>query len=348
MKNDGLLSEYELQRLENIARNKRKLKELGIEEREPADPLSRKRTASIPIKQRTFHAIQLAPTRRSTRLSDDSQSSPKSPPSPKACAAIADRIVKKKTPKPPLMTPRTQSSVLNDNPKVMLPFSEEDLSEVEKEAFLALREWKRARGRELGYNNPCVLAHNRTLYEMIRLLPRDLDDLLVVWGISPLRASQHGDLMLSALEPFRERLLQERGASDTSSSSKCWKGDGRPHPHWVGAQRLQCLPVSEWTNRRTFCVTEYGCRACEQQGPDAPWAAQSQSLLNELAEVYGSLDACDEAGWRWFAKPNHKAFSHNHQWWPPLAFCVSFGVAQVPLGTTAARALLDNARRGAS
>jgi hypothetical protein len=31
----------------------------------------------------------------------------------------------------------------------------DDLSADEKIAFLALREWKRARGRELGYNNPC-------------------------------------------------------------------------------------------------------------------------------------------------------------------------------------------------
>eukprot|EP00493_Phyllostaurus_siculus_P010773 UN10925 len=36
----------------------------------------------------------------------------------------------------------------------------------------SLRQWKRSRGGDLGFNNPCVICHNRTLFEMVRLLPQ--------------------------------------------------------------------------------------------------------------------------------------------------------------------------------
>jgi len=175
---------------------------------------------------------------------------------------------------------------------------------------------------------------------MVRLIPRDLDDLLTVWGISPNRLSQHGGLMLAALEPFRTKLERERESLLLAGAGGTDKGDGRPHPHWVATQRKQGLPIGGWENRRTLCVTEYGCRACEQHGPDGPWAPASQTLLAELDRVYGSLDGCEEAGWRWFAKPNHRQNSHKHQWWPPLSLCQRHGVTQLPLGTTAARGLL--------
>jgi hypothetical protein len=38
-------------------------------------------------------------------------------------------------------------------------------------AFEALREWKRARARELGFSDPCIICHNRTLCELVRVLP---------------------------------------------------------------------------------------------------------------------------------------------------------------------------------
>ena len=43
-----------------------------------------------------------------------------------------------------------------------LPLSQDDLFAHEKAAFEALLQWKRARARELGFNDPCVICHNRT------------------------------------------------------------------------------------------------------------------------------------------------------------------------------------------
>mmetsp|Transcript_22297 Transcript_22297/g.53027 ORF Transcript_22297/g.53027 Transcript_22297/m.53027 type:complete len:245 (-) Transcript_22297:302-1036(-) len=84
----------------------------------------------------------------------------------------------------------------------------DDLRDYERDAFFALREWKRARGRELGYSNPCVICHNRTLVEMCRLVPDDEESLLGVWGISIPRLEQHGELMLEALAPWRKQLRE--------------------------------------------------------------------------------------------------------------------------------------------
>jgi len=95
-------------------------------------------------------------------------------------------------------------------------------------------------GRELGYNNPCVIAHNRTLWEIVRLLPRDADELLNCWGISPTRLKQHGDQMLMALGPFRAELERDRDVYQPSTEDP--KGDGRPHPQWVVTREHENLP----------------------------------------------------------------------------------------------------------
>ena len=52
---------------------------------------------------------------------------------------------------------RVEAAVASSALKVMsgAPEREEDLTAEEHEVFVVLREWKRARGRELGYNNPC-------------------------------------------------------------------------------------------------------------------------------------------------------------------------------------------------
>jgi ribonuclease D len=91
-----------------------------------------------------------------------------------------------------------------------MPRSEDDLFAHEKEAFTALLEWKRARARELGYNDPCIICHNQTLCELVRTLPRTRPELLKCWGIGPKRAAQHGDLMIDAIAPFRDFLLAAR------------------------------------------------------------------------------------------------------------------------------------------
>ena len=89
-----------------------------------------------------------------------------------------------------------------DAPEELLPW--------EAEAYAALLAWKRARAKELGYNDPCVICHNKTLCELVRFLPSTMHALLACWGVGPKRATQHGQLMLEALAPFRAELAAQQ------------------------------------------------------------------------------------------------------------------------------------------
>ena len=100
----------------------------------------------------------------------------------------------------------------------------DDLRDYERDAFSALREWKRARGRELGYSNPCVICHNRTLVEMCRYVPDDEQSLLRVWGISLPRLEQHGELMLEALGPWRKQLREGHAKHDNNNNNNNNRG----------------------------------------------------------------------------------------------------------------------------
>jgi superfamily II DNA helicase RecQ len=94
-----------------------------------------------------------------------------------------------------------------------MPVTPEDLTPAEHRAFVELREWKRATGRALGFNNPCVIAHNRTLCELTRHLPSGPAGLPDVWGLSAARIEAHGAGMLAALAPFRGPLAAAAAAA---------------------------------------------------------------------------------------------------------------------------------------
>ena len=55
-----------------------------------------------------------------------------------------------------------------------------------------------------------VICHNKTLVQLVRLLPAKTSELHRVWGIGAKRVAQHGALMLQALAPFRAALLARR------------------------------------------------------------------------------------------------------------------------------------------
>ena len=88
-----------------------------------------------------------------------------------------------------------------------LPLQPSDLTAAEHEAFIVMREWKRATAKAEGYSNPCVVCHNRTLCEIVRVLPRNTRELLQIWGISSNRAAKYGRGILDALRPLRKSLL---------------------------------------------------------------------------------------------------------------------------------------------
>ena len=218
----------------------------------------------------------------------------------------------------------------------LFPRREEELVEYEKPAFYILREWKRARAKELGYNDPCVICHNRTLIEMVRARPTNKTEMLAIWGIGETRFAKHGELMLAALEPLRADLdthAAVNATADLVSGSKSSGstavlstartralGDGVPHPDWVTAQQRDGLADAPWRTRRSWCAGETGCQSCLSHGnvPDGQnWGGGCRPFLAKAVQVYGTLEGPRDAGWRWDAKPNHTHSSHNHRWWPP-------------------------------
>ena len=181
---------------------------------------------------------------------------------------------------------------------------------------------------------------------MVRTRVRTIDELRHVWGISEKRLSNHGQLMLEALAPFLPALdlNAANGEEQRADGEDCPDpalGDGRPHLQWMAEAGRSGLPDGPWENRRTFCFSEYNCKACERHGDGSAWAVQSQQLLGRLRELYGSYDECQSRGWRWFASPNHSQGSHNHKWWPPLSMCNRLGLHKMPMGTRAVLAMLD-------
>ena len=217
------LSAYERLRLAKIARNEAHLESLGLKKKQPilksisgnhqnnsSNSKRRKRNEkAVPSKERSQRRRRSSPRLKENKPNKDGSKSVdselenakdwmkrhsfgddvsnKKKRNQKASKRNSKPIEKKKTPSASAM---------------------DDLRDYERDAFFALREWKRARGRELGYSNPCVICHNRTLVEMCRTVPDDEESLLGVWGISLPRLEQHGELMLEALAPWRKQLRE--------------------------------------------------------------------------------------------------------------------------------------------
>ena len=332
-------SEYELERDARIERNRRVLESLGL-----ASAAAATRAPVTPKRKRQRSEAPSGPPRRSSRkvtapgdpLDDakrwmkrhgfgDEEAVEPAPPPIKVEAAAEARPAAAPRPRGP--RPPSASGQ---------PERFEDLESHEHAAFFALREWKRARARELGYNNPCVIAHNRSLCAVVRALPRSPEDLATLWGFGASRVEQHGAGVLAALEPFRAALEAK------SPRAVANDGEGAPHRAWLRVASGTGLPVhvGSWDERRPWCAKTFGCRACAEKPPSASWGPSSQKVLDELARRYGSGDAAARAGWRWHARPNIAAYSHDHKWWPPQQLGEDIDDAALPMSTTAALAFL--------
>ena len=366
------LSDYEQERLRNIKRNQQALASFGLADAAATIKRAAKKAAAKPRIKRARPPAKEIPRRTSRRLS--------AAPAPavyikeehsngKVTLGGEDEAVARKA--TTQQVHKQDGASLADSKASGLPTRSEDLWAHEQQAFNALLQWKRSRAKELGFNDPCIICHNRTLCELVRRLPSSLGQLHRVWGVGPKRIVQHGQLMLDALEPFRAALTTAKQRTSTKASP----GDGAtkvatPHPrrrsyslpsswqpqtglHLVAAEwAQQCdlleLPSCDWAQRRQRCADVNGCTACARYAADGKpfsYAPMSQRLLNVLAApgAYGSHHAAHAAGWRWYATPNHGSDSHAHKWWPPEAAVQAHVPAgtKLPLGTYAAFDVVD-------
>ena len=77
----------------------------------------------------------------------------------------------------------------------------EDLSQEEKEIFLALKQWRNEKATDLGWSAYRV-CHNSHLMAIAEAKPNDLNELAQVKGFGEVRTEKYGDDIMSVLNAF--------------------------------------------------------------------------------------------------------------------------------------------------
>lgn len=77
----------------------------------------------------------------------------------------------------------------------------EDLSQHEKEIFLALKQWRNQKATDLGWSAFRV-CHNSHLLAIAEAKPNDLNELAQVKGFGEVRTEKYGDDIMSVLNAF--------------------------------------------------------------------------------------------------------------------------------------------------
>ena len=363
------LSAYEKARLENIKRNNKEMERLKLKRLKTK--LSKSQTTSNPnsksqsrSKSKSKSKSKSIPRRSSTRTKKSPTDSVIEGKEWMKTHSFDGKQKQRKRKRSSTTNTSTNTSTetisrLKKTKRFGLPIKEEDLyDEIEVNAFYIMREWKRARGRELGYVNPCVICHNRTLIEMVRCLPKTREELLAIAGMGLKRYNAHGELMLAALEPLRADLVEAAKTREylqpvpivTNGQSEQMTnlilGNGEAHPNWILAQQRDDLPTTTWNQRRFWCANSNNCESCLKHGPNGSWGSKCETLFNHMREMYGNndLERCRSAGWRWFANPRPKTGDHLHKWWPPASTIYKLGVTsqKIPFSTGQAITMITN------
>ena len=87
-----------------------------------------------------------------------------------------------------------------DKPKQGKPTFEE-LSQEEKEIYLALKEWRNQKATDLGWSAFRV-CHNAHLMAIAEAKPNDLEELAQLKGFGEVRTEKYGDDIMSILNAF--------------------------------------------------------------------------------------------------------------------------------------------------
>ena len=181
----AVLSAYEQLRDKKIAENRAKLEELGL-----GDAASSLKAPKRPRPKKKKRRDDAPPPRRSSRL--------KKEPAP-------DVRVEDERPDGTVEVGGAAADALRAPDVDALPVDADDLTGEERPAYEALRAARNAKARSME-RSMFIVANDRTLAEMVRRLPRSLDDLASCYGMGAKKLAAHGAMLLAALEPHRARL----------------------------------------------------------------------------------------------------------------------------------------------
>ena len=195
---DGL-SAYELERLANIQRNEEQLEALGlgggVVPQEAKAPRAKKQKREPPPPQE--------PSRRSSRVRN----------APADNVYIADEDDGGKVRLGGRDAAKTAKKVVEEQPPPLthpdeLPISTDDLRAVEKKVWQVLREARNAKAKAME-RSMFIVCNDRTLCEMVRVVPTTLDELIDLYGMGEKKVNAHGQMLLDALAPHVDELREE-------------------------------------------------------------------------------------------------------------------------------------------
>ena len=199
------LSAYEVERLENIRRNNEQLEALGLAPG-GANSLVVQKPQSKKCARRDSTENQ-EPQRRSSRLQH----------APAPQVYVEDEADEEKPVKRAHLQlgGKDADAVLAearaaDDPDA-LPIEPEQLTTTEREVYEIIREVRNAKARSMA-RSMFIVCGNRTMVEMVRLVPSTAEELLELHGMGELKVQRYGELLLDALRPHTEKLHAEHAA----------------------------------------------------------------------------------------------------------------------------------------
>jgi uncharacterized small protein (DUF1192 family) len=75
-----------------------------------------------------------------------------------------------------------------------------------------------------------IVCGNRTMVEMVRLLPATEEELLELHGMGELKVQRYGEILLGALRPHIERLKAEHAAAAAARAAAATRTESHPPP----------------------------------------------------------------------------------------------------------------------
>ena len=213
------LSAYERERLDNIARNNARLRELGLAESSSGSALLGLGAVSAPRpkKRKAERPQPTEPQRRSARarqvtaaevfIADEDESG-------KVIlgGAGASSLAK---------ASEAERAALTHPDEV--PISTQDLTAAELTVYEVLRAARNAKARAMD-RSMFIVCNDRTLCEMVRQLPTTLDGLYSLFGMGEKKVRAHGQMLLDALAPHVATLSEEHEAARRDNAG----GDAAP------------------------------------------------------------------------------------------------------------------------
>lgn len=204
------VSAYEAQRNATIAENNEKLVALGLVKGEALLPVSNTNTAASKPKKRKAESVPAEPSRRSSRVRHEAAADVyvmgEDASSGKVVLGGTDAAKAAKE------AEREAAQAAASHPDE-LPVSTDDLRKgLERTVWQRLREVRNAKAKAME-RSMFIVCNDRTLCEMVRVVPTTLDELYDLFGMGEKKIKAHGQMLLDALAPHVDALHADHDAA---------------------------------------------------------------------------------------------------------------------------------------